>query len=240
MSDHICRADAFCKGRSRTEDGKGWIPAATTVSDTLCESCIRHVEAAVRELWGDYMALSRMIGEKPNTTRSEGGKAAPASQVPINVHVDALMGDIVQTVDRCAEQVADAMRIPNPEQKLRTALLAAGLAIIEPNIAVLAQVGKFDAVEWEPGGEKFDVIELNGPTLCLQLADLHRRARSQAGETRGRDKMPVPCPRCEYTALGRWHGAESVDCARCGSVWSDEDYKRLTMVLADDYKELIR
>ncbi|WP_009473854.1 hypothetical protein [Rhodococcus sp. JVH1] len=238
-TDHICRAGDNCQGRQRdSEDRKVWIPAATTVANTLCDSCINSVEQAVSTLWGHYMRLHHILGEMGTVQHSAGKHPSPSPTVPINVHYDALMVEIVRTVDRCAEQVADVLHMSNPEHERPTALLAAGLAIIEPNIRVLAQVGRFDALEWKKGGEEYDTVELDGPILCMKLLDLRRRARACVGELQGRDRMPVPCPRCEYCELGRWHGSEVINCNSCGSTWTNDDYRHMTMILADDYKEL--
>lgn len=238
--DHVCRAGKRCTARTRTEDGKGWTPAATINPNSLCNSCIRWVESETAALWADYLALHRIVGERPNAQHEGGKRPDPTSQIPLNVHVDALMRDIVDTVERAAEQIADILHIDNPEHPNPTALLAAGLAIVEPNITILSRVGKFDAQQWNDAGDKVEALNTDGPTLCLKLAELHHHAQNQLGETRGRDRMPVPCPRCEHSALGRWHGADNVDCLHCGSSWTESDYKRMTLILADDYQELAR
>ena len=240
MSDeHACKAGKRCRARTRTEDDKGWTPAATHTPHTMCDPCIRWVETDAAALWADYLALHHMVGERPNTQHDSGSKRPdPTSQIPINVHVDALMRDIVDTVERSAEQISDVLHIDNPQNENPTALLAAALAIVEPNITILARVREFDSHQWNEAGDQLVAVDTDGAKLCLKLAELHHRAQNQLGETQGRDRMPVPCPRCEHSTLGRWHGAENVNCLHCGSSWTESDYKRMTLILADDYQEL--
>lgn len=108
------------------------------------------------------------------------------------------------------------------------------LELVEANLDALLMAPPTEHMAWSRDGTEFDHVVFDGPQLALQLVDLHRRARVLAGVARGRDRMPVPCPRCESAELGRWHGEDTVNCLACGSIWTESDYRRLTLVLADD------
>lgn len=83
------------------------------------------------------------------------------------------------------------------------------------------------------------MVEVDGVDLALDLVVVVGRARARVGITRRRDRMPVPCPRCEHDTLGRWVGGDVVDCLHCHAIWSEPEYRRLTLVLAEDYRGLV-
>ncbi|BDB62372.1 hypothetical protein [Rhodococcus sp. RDE2] len=232
---HACRAGGFCRGRTRAPETGQWIPALTIRPDFLCEGCIRAVTAATAALWQDYLALYRAFGDTSITGPATGPRAtSPTPAVPVNVHTDALMGEIADTAHRCATVIAERLALDtDPDERA----VGHNLDLIEKNIEVLLMVPEHDAMVWLPGGEQWESTTQDGVSLALRLVDLHRRASSTLGVTRGRDRMPLPCPRCEESQLGRWHGSELIDCLACGCLWTEFDYRRMTTILATDYQE---
>jgi hypothetical protein len=71
-----------------------------------------------------------------------------------------------------------------------------------------------------------------------QALELARRAERAAGLDRLVHHLPVPCPSCDTRALTREDGAEQVDCQACGRVWREDEYRRLTLILASDYRDV--
>jgi hypothetical protein len=71
-----------------------------------------------------------------------------------------------------------------------------------------------------------------------QALELARRAERAAGLDRLVHHLPVPCPSCDTRALTREDGAEQVDCQACGRVWLEDEYRRLTLILASDYRDV--
>jgi ribosomal protein S27E len=67
---------------------------------------------------------------------------------------------------------------------------------------------------------------------------LARRAERAAGFDRLVHHLPVPCPSCDTRALTREDGAEQVECRACGRVWPEDDYRRLVVVVAQDYRDV--
>ena len=231
---HQCRADTACRGRARDPHTQQWHPALTIRPNYLCPQCIRSVVTAAEALWQDYLDLYRAFGDTSITAPASGVRApSPAPPVPINVHTDALLTDITDTAHRCAVLIAERLGINEPDERAVTR----SLELVETNIAVLLEIPEHSAMGWHRGGESWGSITQDGVGLALHLVELHRSATATLGCTRGRDRMPLPCPHCEEQQLGRWHGSEDIDCTACGSSWTEPDYRRMTTILADDYKE---
>ncbi|MDV6299967.1 hypothetical protein R3P82_12690 [Dietzia maris] len=241
MTDHQCRAGRRCRGRSRREDASGslvWVPAETVERSSLCELCREQVARAAFEaedLWTGLHALLGHLGSGRSGRRSPG----PKSPVPINVHTDALMVELEDRLDRASEVVRERMAATAAPAGDRQARVARDARFVMANVAELVAVPRFDATRWADSGETWGECEMDGVDLALDLLDVVSRARSRVGITRRRDRMPVPCPQCEHDTLGRWVGGEVVDCLTCHAVWSEEEYRRLTMVLAEDYRGLV-
>lgn len=71
-----------------------------------------------------------------------------------------------------------------------------------------------------------------------QVLGLVRRAERAAGLDRLVHHLPVPCPTCDVRALVREDGADQVDCGACGRVWTEDEYRRLVVVVASDYRDV--
>lgn len=226
--DHLCRAEHQCRGRRRDIESGDWLPALTLTPNTLCHSCVLWVEGAVAQLGSEEATLQAMFLD--TSGRPGGGvkAASPAPAVPINVYTDALAQDIRETVHRCADLICEAIRRDTPEQKF----FGSHYSIVAEDIDVLLAIPAHETTEWNRAGDGWVYVVQDGPALALKLVDLHRRARATIGQERGRDRMPLPCPRCEEHQLGRWHGSVTVDCLACGSRWAESDYKQMTLVLA--------
>jgi hypothetical protein len=84
-------------------------------------------------------------------------------------------------------------------------------------------------------------VERDGIDGALELAHLHDMVRFAAGKTKLTHRLPTPCPRCQQQSLVRHNGADVVECECCPriarAVWSEKDYKRLSLVLADDWRD---
>ncbi|UVT24959.1 hypothetical protein NXT08_22420 [Rhodococcus pyridinivorans] len=231
---HACRANDTCRNRVRDYETGNWLSALTIRPRFLCQGCIGAVTAASAALWEDYLALHRAFEDTSITGPTSGRPAAsPTPPVPVNVHTDALMGEIADTAHRCAVVIAERLGLADPHERH----VGHNLDLIENNIAILLDVPEHDAMGWLRGGEQWAAIRQDGVSLALGLVDLHRRASATLGVSRGRDRMPLPCPRCEESQLGRWHGAELIDCLACGAAWTEFDYRRMTTILATDYQE---
>lgn len=232
LLDHHCRSGELCRAATWSADNTGRVPALTIESNTLCRSCRNWLHGATSELWNDFLGLRRAVGDRVSGGHGEIRTSNYATRSPIDVHADALSRSIADAVEHCADCIADKVG------GLREChSFADHLAVVEANLDVLIDIPMHDAMDWNRAGDDYELTEVDGPALALRLIDLHRRARSALAVDRGRDRMPLPCPRCEHSELGRWHGSSDVNCLACGSSWPEADYQRLTTVLAVDYAE---
>lgn len=232
-TDHTCRSGPRCSDRRRDADGA--LAAATTdLPNTLCPNCIRTVTHDIADLWTDYLALGRLFADPTlrAPTRSD-VRSTPTPPIPLDVHADALMREIAHEVHRAAECITDRWHCdpPGPDS------LGRCIDLVEANVDVLLAVPVHDAVDYL-AGETWTLVTLDGPTIALRLRDLHRRARLTVAVDLGRDRLPLPCPICEESTVGRWHGSPDVDCRSCGRIWSDLEYRQMTELLATDYADL--
>ena len=227
---HLCRAGASCSSRSRNTETGEWIPRTTILPNAICPRCIHAIEAAVHlQLWSDYLALHRLFLVPTRHAGSEIRSGEPKSQVPVNVMSDALMNEIVDAVYRCASAIAEQLHLPLRE----SGQLAYWLSVVEHNIAVLLTAPAADFPMWNRAGDDFAPVRMDGIQLGLALVDLHRRAVSMIGIEHPRERMPVPCPKCESRQLGRDitpAGVSDINCRNCGSVWTESQYRALTQI----------
>lgn len=218
----LCRAGSYCRdatyGPHPTSDG--WQAAATTAPDTLCDRCIAAIAAAVAGLWQDYLGLGQLVIEPSTGPTSEIRSPSPTPSLPIDIHDDALKVELETVVGHAAAAISD-----NPPQAFVTAV-----TLVEDNLDVLLRAPRHPVVMWNRSGDQRVRIDVDGIDIALKLSSLHRRARMILGVDRGKDRMPVPCPRCEARKLVRFHGEDGVLCEACLGRWTDDDYRYLTMI----------
>ena len=101
MTDaHRCITGTRCRGR----DGDG-MPANTERPETLCDSCLAAHTDAISRLLRDCAMLYATIGER-HTAAGEVVRSSRNPGIPINVHADRLMAEIVEWAHRGAIVVA--------------------------------------------------------------------------------------------------------------------------------------
>lgn len=94
-----------------------------------------------------------------------------------------------------------------------------------PTVAILAgwlRVRLDDACDRHPAIDEF----------AATVKSVRRALTRSIGELRHVDRLPAPCPTCDLTTLIRRDGAAYVECTSCGRLWTEEDYRRLCVVLA--------
>ncbi|WP_458317129.1 hypothetical protein [Mycolicibacterium brisbanense] len=109
MTDaHRCITGARCRGR----DGDGR-PANTERPGTLCDACLAAHTDAIKRLLRDYAMLYATIGER-HTAAGETVRSSRNPAIPINIHADRLMAEIVEWAQRGAIVVARQLNIALP------------------------------------------------------------------------------------------------------------------------------
>ncbi len=233
-ADHTCRSGSHCSARRRNTDGV-FVPEITLHPNTLCLSCVRRVQPAVSGLWSDYLALDRMASDPTLRApiRSD-VHSTPVPPVPVDVHADALMCEIAEEAHRSAECIADQLHMTTPP----ATSVGLCLDLIESNVDVLLNVPAHDSMVWNRMGDDYTEATFDGPALAVRLVELHRRARLAIAVDVGRERMPLPCPLCEGSTVGRSHGEIDIDCRSCGKRWTPEEYQQMTQILATVHADL--
>lgn len=109
MTDaHRCITGTRCRGR----DGDG-MPANTERPGTLCDACLAAHTDAIGRLLRDYAMLHATIGER-HAAAGETVKSSRTPGIPINVHADRVMAEIVEWAQRGAIVVARQLKIALP------------------------------------------------------------------------------------------------------------------------------
>lgn len=124
--------------------------------------------------------------------------------------------------------------------------LRACLAIVEPNLDLLAAAPAESFMIWDRPGEETDeplkrddagqpvsvkgwlFVDITGLDALLDLADVHHKIRAELGKTKLRHKLGFPCPRCG-SEVGRDDGTTVVDCKNptCNASWTEREFKFL-------------
>lgn len=203
----------------------------------LCDACARRVEQALAELPVDYVELHHLLASGESGLTEVIVSGSEELKVPLRLSVEALQSSMVHESVSWAEPVAerlgidwdsDAAKHSRPGFVLQRASRLLGNALD----ALLALPGQeyrhHSSGEW---------VERDGIGGALELLRLHDLTRFAAGKTKLIHRLPAPCPRCEAMTLVRHNGDDQVQCEQCGVRWPEKDYRRLTLVLADDCRD---
>ena len=235
MTERRCHRGERCRDSQRIG---GQLHGAEIHTETgLCLTCTRIVTDGITELPADYVALTGAL-QRGSSGMGELVSSSPELPIPIRIDVAALRDEIVRVATTWAEPVADLLRIrwdtqavalhTRPAVALDRAsrILAAALPALLNLRAVLVQT-------WSDSGEYWQFEAANGIDGALELLRLHEVTRAALGRNRLVHQLPAPCPDidCGERRLVRENGASQVDCEACGRVWTEDDYRRLTLIL---------
>jgi len=191
----------------------------------LCQACERAVKAALAEL---PMLVARLHTElAPGSGGGEkvsGSRDAPA---PLRVNVSALMQDIRGML----EDWQDAVR----ENEGYITVIYKGREGHRVEDAARWLTRQLDQLIHHP----------DGVNACDEIRAYRDRALRAFGKDDPKpDRMPAPCPNmlddgtsCDRMGLIRHNGASQIICTACGRVWSEDEYERLIIILADANKK---
>lgn len=189
----------------------------TNGPNAFCPMCLHRSTSMVERLPAQYLRLHHVIGDRHAGIDPGIRRAKPGSTIPLNVHVDTLLGQILDATTMAAEILAETMGMNNPEHYPAEAQVAACVAIIAPNVERLLAVRQADVMFWTRSGEGHGVTSTTGTRIVLGLDKLGARAHFALGMTRARSQRDLPCTRCKAKTVGRWAGSDDFDCSTCGS-----------------------
>lgn len=252
--DHDPRCECRCHGQSAldaecdVEGGCGSVQDPTAppkfeggaiITPTgLCEACAMRVLRSLEEFPLDYTELSLLLASGESGITSDVIMGSKELQVPIRVSIEALQASMVNELQVWALPTARKLGIAwsasvgldcrpgwilDRAVRLLTRALDTFLALPERSYRY--------ALDAEP-------VTRDGIGGALELMRMHDLVRFAAGKTKLIHQLPTPCPRCEHMTLARHNGTDHVVCENCGVRWPEDQYKRLTLVLAEDYRDI--
>jgi hypothetical protein len=240
QTDHRCASERRCVNKV---DGK---PRETEKPNTFCPSCLQRTQTRIEQLPEQWVRLHHMIGDRHAGVDVNIRRPKPGGTVPLNLHIDTLLGSIVTDLTTAGEVVADKMNMNNPEHTDAAKQVQACVRIIAPNLSVLmAATGvggrddddrAIDVMAWTPNGAFHMPSTTTGVDLVKSLDHLGSLAYFTLGLTRQRTQRDLPCTRCRARTVGRWAGSEYFDCASCGSQFPEDELRRQDRILLELHK----
>lgn len=237
---HSCLNGRRCVNKV---DGK---PRHTEQARAFCDACLSRTVQRIQQLPEQWLRLHAMIGDRQAGVDVNIRRPKPSGNVPLNLHVDTLLGDIVTTLTTAAEVIADKMGMDNPEHSQPAEQVLACTMILAPNLRMLVNatgVGgreeddpAIDVMSWLPNGTFQLATTTTGVELVQKLDHHGSLAYFTLGLTRARIHRDIPCARCHAKQVGRWAGADDFDCEGCGARIPEEDVRRQDRVLIELHK----
>jgi len=167
MSLLRCLAGRDCRNATTADNQRQG--AFTEQPDTLCPACSTHMIRAVRELPRDWTDLRNALGERAATAGTK-IRSTPTRAIPISTRKEALMAAIADMADRAAAIVSNLLHTEQPTGRRKPPpdaeqgsiawcaahhrhpdalhALRAAIAIVEPNLNILAAAPPEDALVW--------------------------------------------------------------------------------------------
>lgn len=233
---HRCLRGRHCGDHQTTPDGHRH-GAATHAPDSLCPGCERRTGRAIAELPRLYAELETNIAQR--SVAGEPVSGTREQPTPLRLDVLTLQADIDATLTAWAEPVASRTRLdwsPPRVHRLRAGPRVHRAAhILATNLDALLRLPVVLINVWTVDHGVI-TVKASGMDGALRLLRLHQRGRHLVTGGTGDVRLPVPCPQCEAPALIRRNGGDHVTCEGCGSSWPETDYRRLCLILADDYR----
>lgn len=184
--------------------------------DTVCESCRGRYRRLLHWLAEDYTLIRTTMPIPVSGGKTRRGKAVafghPAAWASDTL---ALIADVLNAVEDNLREHNGHGHAPDPD-------------------ACREHYRMWHAVEYLTA--RFDDLCTfpDAADSAAELADLHRVAYVGLGRARFAEKLPVPCPDCDALQMVREVG--QVQCQECGLTFSDDQYPRLALILADDVR----
>jgi len=238
VTDRRCHRGERCRDSQRIG---GQLYGADIHTETgLCLTCTRIVTDGITELPADYVALTGAL-QRGSSGMVELVSSSPEQPCPIRIDVAALRDEIVRVATTWAEPVADLLRIEWDTQAVAShtrpaVALDRASRILVGALPALLNLRAVLVQTWSDSGEYWQCEPADGLDGALELLRLHEVTRAALGRNRLVHQLPAPCPDvdCGEMRLVRENGASQVDCEACGRVWTEDDYRRLTLILTSE------
>jgi hypothetical protein len=256
--DHLCVNAGRCVSKV---DGHA---RETEKANTFCVACLNRASTHVSQLPEQWTQLHKMIGDRHAGIDVNIRRPKPSGTVLLNLHVDTLLGAMLEATTTAAEVLADHMKMNDPKypkapvEPIKTPPWATEpvleeteqvikcCRIIAPNITRLAAIrgvgGRdeydpaIDVMFWVRSGAAHGVKCTTGIQMIQRLDHLNSLAYFSLGQARARTRRDTPCTRCRAKTVGRWAGSDDFDCVSCGSRFHEDDLVRQDKILIELHK----
>lgn len=238
-TEHQCVNGPRCSDKV---DGK---PRTTEKTNTFCNGCMRRIQEHIEQLPEQWIRLHHMIGDRHAGVDVNIRRPQPSGNVPLNLHVDSLLGFIISDVTTAAEVLSDKLNTETPTLS-NAAQVQACVRLIAPNLQLLVNargVGgredddpNIDIMSWLANGTYATPSTITGVDLLKLLAFRSQVAYFTLGMTRARIHRDIPCARCHARQVGRWAGADDFDCQGCGTRIPEDEIRRQDRILIELHK----
>jgi hypothetical protein len=232
----------------------------TEAANTFCAVCLRKSARNVSQLPEQFLRLRHMIGDRHAGVDVNIRRPKPGGNVPLNLHIDTMLGSILTDLTTAAEVVADRMEMGDPTEVRQKQPVQAPVwaddpkqeaaeqvhrcaRIVAPNLPVLIGargVGgredddpAIDVMDWAPNGLIHMPSTTTGTELVKRLDHLASLAFFTLGLSRARTERDTPCSRCRAKTVGRWAGSETFDCSSCGSRFPEDELRQQDKILIE-------
>jgi hypothetical protein len=258
-TDHLCLNASRCVSKV---DGHA---RETDKPRTFCQACLGRSATHVKQIPEQWTGLHQMIGDRHAGIDVNIRRPKPSGTVLLNLHVDTLLGAMLEAVTIAAEVLADHMNMNDPTAPTEdpdkpvlappwaseptldeTEQVIKCCRIIEPNLTKLAAIrgvgGRdvedpaIDVMFWVRSGAAHGVKCTTGIQMIQRLDHLNSLAYFSLGQARARTRRDTPCTRCRAKTVGRWAGSDDFDCQSCGSRFHEDDLVRQDKILIELHK----
>jgi hypothetical protein len=204
----------------------------TRTPHTFCDTDAEHIAQTIRDLPTVYRELREVYGDQPqgaaDDVRVHTSKVDPS--IPVRVDLDTLLVEIQDVVFAYEDRVRQVLGMdpaPSVSWERQADRVEQACTLLAGRVVVLTDL----PMEWMAIHGSHD--ERGGLDAGLDLLDVHRRAYAMAGRRQARWVIPAVCPSCQFPALVRTAGVDGATCDGCGYVLDADEYRDLTVQLAD-------
>jgi len=239
--DAVCDIEGGCGSVQEPDAEPVFEGGAIMMAEGLCMACTDRVVSALEQLPLDYTELHFLLASGESGITSDMVMGSKELQVPIRVSIEALQASMVHETQAWAEPIAERLGVDWDTDKVHHCrpgfVLQRAARLLANSITPFLNLPEQEYRHHSTG----EWVERDGIDGALELMHMHDMVRFAAGKTKLIHRLPTPCPRCQRLSLVRHNGADVVECESCPriarAIWTEKDYKRLSLVLADDWSD---
>lgn len=224
-------------------DRREQLAGETDGRSPLCESDLLAGERAVPALVLDYRDLEQQI-PKAISVWTDGQPGVGKREAPLPLRLDpvALQEEICWVLTAWEDVVRERERLSDRLGRVRPGwAVQAAAGILGSRVRLLAAVPDVEMASYPNLDDEtlrrvgtLEHAPVPGWRGVLDMATLHRRARSALGITDLTHDLPGECPNCDKKTLRRDNGSDTVYCVSCDHRRPYGDYERYLRMLVWD------